>query len=53
MEILALVFAGWFTAVVLLTTLFLDWTGSLFVAVPAAVCVATAAALLLVRPERR
>ena len=53
MEMLALVVAGWFAAVILLATLFLDWMGSLFVAVPAAVCVATGAALLLVRPERR
>jgi hypothetical protein len=53
MDRLALVFAGWLAATLLLTTLFLDWTGSLFVAVPAALCVSTGAALLLVRPGRR
>ena len=46
-----LVFAVWLLVAVLLTTLFLRWSGSLFVAVPVAVAVATIAALLLVRVE--
>ena len=48
-----LVLGAWLVVAGLLTTLFLRWSGSLFVAVPAAVAVATIAALLLVRPERR
>ena len=53
MKILALAFAAWIAATILLTALFLGWTGSLFVSVPAALCVTTGAALLLVRPARR
>ncbi len=53
MEMLALAFAAWIAAMVFLTALFLDWTGSLFLSMPAALCVATGAALLLVRPARR
>ena len=50
---LVVAFAAWLAVSVLLTTLFLRWTGSLFVAVPAAVCVATTAALLLFHPADR
>lgn len=50
---LVLTFAAWLAATMLLTTLFFDWTRSLFVAVPAAVCIATIAVLLLSRPAKR
>lgn len=53
MEILALAFAGWISATVLLIALFLEWTGSLFVSVPAALCVTVGAGLSLVRRARR
>jgi hypothetical protein len=53
MDMLALAFGAWISATILLTALFLDWTGSLFVSVPAALCVTTGVALLLVHPTRR
>jgi hypothetical protein len=53
MEVLALVIAAWIAAVVLMASLFLYWTGSLFVSVPVALCVATGAALLLPPPPPR
>ena len=45
--VLATALAAWVVATASMTALFLDWTGSLFVAVPAALCVATGAGLLL------
>jgi hypothetical protein len=51
---LAAVFlTAWAAAVAFLAAVFLDWTGSLFVSVPAALCVATGAGLLLAGPPRR
>ena len=46
---LALVFVAWIASVAFLASLFLGWTGSLFVSLPAALCVATGAGLLLTR----
>lgn len=47
------VFVAWIAAAALLAVVFFGWTESLLVSVPTAVCVATVAALLLVRPKGR
>lgn len=51
--VLVTALTAWVVATAFMTSLFLDWTGSLFVAAPAALCVATGAGLLLARPPRR
>jgi hypothetical protein len=45
--------AAWTASVALVALLFLAWTGSPFVSVPAAVCVVTSAGPFLARPHRR
>ena len=49
----AFAFTAWIPSMALAPLLFLEWAGSLFVSVPAAVCVATCAGLLLARPRSR
>jgi hypothetical protein len=46
-------FAAWIAGVAAVAFVFLGWTGSLFVSLPAALCVATGTALLLASPLRR
>ena len=53
MAALGFAFTAWIAAVALVASLFLGWTGSPFVSVPAAVCAATGTGLLLARPPRR
>lgn len=50
---LVFAFTAWIASVALVILLFLEWTGSLLLSVPAAVCVVTGTGLLLARPPRR